>query len=217
MIGLFSNSIFPQRKEMYDLIKPHSKVICFSSSNIKWQINNPHEMMIEGRYFNEQYAPFREFGIDRGDFYIVTPYDTREFVHWKLEHSDLVVLLGGQMEDLTFTLKFYDVWDKLEGRDVIGISAGALVLCDKYYILPHIDDYYDWLDIEEGLGLVENYRLLVHFRDTKEHWANYLKVLGECLEGKGIPVALGDDEGILIDGKSIKYVGGSYEKCMGDI
>lgn len=211
MIGLFSNSIFPQRKEMRDLIKPHSKVICFSASDIKWQRNNLDEMYINGRYFNDQYAPFREFGIDRGDFYIVTPYDKKEFVHWKLEHSDLVVLLGGQMEDLECTLKFYEVWDKLEGRDIIGISAGALVLCDEYYILPHIDGYYNWHDKAKGIGLVQKYRLLVHFQDTKEHWDNYLRVLVGCLNGKGIPVILSDDEGILVNGNSIKYVGGAYE------
>ena len=211
MIGLFSNSIFPQRKEMRELIKPHSKVLCFSASDMQWQKKNVHELYINGRYFNEQYAPFREFGIDRGDFYIVTPYDNRNFVKWRLKHSDLVVLLGGQMENLIFRLKYYDVWGKLEGKNIIGISAGALVLCDKYYELPYVDDFYDKYDTVEGIGLVENYRLLVHFRDTKEHWDNYSFVLKECLKDKGIPVILGDDEGILIDGKSIKYVGGSYE------
>ena len=211
MIGLFSNSIFPQRKEMRELIKPHSKVLCFSASDIQWQKKNVDELLINGRYFNEQYAPFREFGIDRGDFYIVTPYDNRDFVKWRVEHSDLIVLLGGYMENLTFKLKYYDIWDKLEGKNIIGISAGALVLCDEYYILPNVDDYYVEHEIVEGIGLVENYRPLVHFRDTKEHWDNYSFVLKVCLKNKGIPIILGDDEGILIDGKSIKFVGGSYE------
>ncbi len=207
MIGLFSNSIFPQCKEMQELIKPHSKVLCFSASDMKWQKDNVQEMRIEGRYFNEQYAPFKEFGIDRGDFYIVTPYDNRDFVKWRLEHCDLVVLLGGQMENLTFRLKYYDIWDKLEGKDIIGISAGALVLCDKYYILPHIDDYYTEHEIVEGIGLVKDLRLLVHYDDkNKFHRDNLEYMLNDVKENEHI-ITLSDTEGLLV-GDTIIKIGG---------
>ena len=92
-------------------------------------------------------------------------------------------------------------------QNIIGISAGALILCDKYYILPNIDDYYTEHEIVEGIGLVKDLRLLVHYDDkNKFHQDNLEYMLNDVKEGERI-ITLSDTEGLLV-GDTIIKIGG---------
>lgn len=186
MIGLFSSMDFDTKSEdMKELIKPFSKVICFSASDWDWQIDNPQEFNIEGRYFNEQYAPFYDFGIQKEDFYIVNPNDTLEFVQWKFKQADLVVFLGGYMEELEFILNDYGLWNCMEfykdQKNFLGVSAGALIMLKKYDILPNVEEKYTEHHIEQGLGLVDDIRLIVHFDEKNKYHQENLNTMIETI------------------------------------
>lgn len=216
MILLTSNSVFrPTDYVMEDLIKPNSKIVAFSGSDLKWQRNNIDELLYDGYYFEEQYKPFREFGIQKEDFYIVTPEDNIEFVEFKVEKSDIIVLLGGYMESLETLLKFYRIWDKFDElqhrKNIIGISAGALVLCDEYYTTPHVDDYYEEYDLVKGIGLVEDMRILVHYdMNNKHHQDNLYYIMSDIIDSNRyeyteyFAVTLSDTQSVLVDDNGLE-------------
>lgn len=181
MIGLFSNNNWNYNEDTKKLIKPGDKVFAISASDFGWQSNNSQELMSEGKYFKEQYKPFRDFGVEIGDFYILNPKDKISFIYDKLHRADLVVLLGGSpyvlMELLTSLYDTNDIKEILESKRVIGISAGAMVLCDYFYITPNVDPEFKHFNKEKGLGIVNDVALLVHYdKNNVKHFINKLWV-----------------------------------------
>lgn len=113
----------------------------------------------------------------------------------ELRNAKLIYLLGGFPEYLGTTLKDSPAWqaalDAYQGGAVIaGSSAGAMVLCQRYY-------HPETGDVLEGLGLVRNVLVLPHHETFGKNWAPRLlpKLPGVSL--------LGIDErtGLLDDGK----------------
>lgn len=219
MIGLFSNDNFDTvgRSLMKRLIKPQSKVICFSASDIKWQKEHTEELMYDGKYFNERYRPFREYGVEKEDFYIVNPHDSEGFVKWKFKQADIVYFSGGDMLNLEILLKKYGLWYSMpfykNEKSFIGVSAGALISLEIYDVTPHVDENYTTYYKQKGLGLVNDIRLLVHFNKQKEEHMNNLEYVFKemindmCDTGNDYTlVALSDDQGVIIDNNGDWYV-----------
>jgi peptidase E len=75
----------------------------------------------------------------------------------QLRKTDVVYFRGGVTSTLISVLKECDGWDKeLEGKTIVGSSAGVNVLSRYYYSL-------DNLEVFEGLGILP-LKALVHFR-----------------------------------------------------
>ena len=218
MLGLFSNNNFNEiaRQELRNVINERAKVLCFSASDIEWQYNNRAESQPEGRYYGEQYAPFKDMGVKEDNFYIVHPTDDKEDVHNLFREADVIVLLGGFMEVLEQTLKYFDLWDmmKITGKHVIGISAGAFVSLDKYIVTPYVDMYYNDYYAAEGLGLLKNCRLLVHWhsdREEHQHILDYVvsETMEEMIDSQKdiIVITLSEEEGIIVKNGFMTMVG----------
>ena len=218
LLYLFSNNNFNliAKKEMQKIMTSNSKVLCFSGSDYKWQIENTKELSQGGRYYKEQYEPFKDLNIIEDNFYIVKPQDDKEIVKSKLHNCDIIFLAGGHMSVLEYILKQFEVWNllKIYDKHIIGVSAGALIQLDQYNVTPYIDKDYDYYEIYNGLGLIKNLRLIVHYHDDYDkHHEVFQRITDEIVEEMAISnkdimlVALSDSEGMLVNNNSIKFIG----------
>ena len=218
MLGLFSNNNFNEiaKHELKKVLNKRARVLCFSASDIEWQYNNRAESQPEGRYYSEQYAPFKDFGVKEDNFYIVHPTDDKEDIQNLFREADVIVLLGGFMEVLEQTLKHFDLWDimKVTGKHVIGTSAGAFIMLDKYIVTPYVDMYYNDYYTAEGLGLLKNCRLLVHWdknRDEHQEILDYVvdEVIEEMVDSQKdiMVITLSEEEGIIVKNGFMTMVG----------
>lgn len=218
LLYLFSNNNFNliAKKEMQKIMTSNSKVLCFSGSDYKWQIENTKELSQGGRYYKEQYEPFKDLNIIEDNFYIVKPQDDKEIVKSKLHNCDIIFLAGGHMSVLEYILKQFEVWNllKIYDKHIIGVSAGALIQLDQYNVTPYIDKDYDYYEIYNGLGLIKNLRLIVHYHDDYDkHHEVFQRITDEIVEEMSISnkdimlVALSDSEGMLVNNNSIKFIG----------
>ena len=229
MLFLFSNNNFNKyaKEELENIFTPETRVLCFSGANIRWQIDNKKELLQGGRYYEEQYAPFKDLGTNRDYFYIVHPSDEVDIIRAKFKYADVIFLAGGHMESLEILLKLFNLWNliKIVDKHIIGVSAGALIQLDKYNITPYIDPDYDYYDTCTGLGLLKDVRLIVHYRhDYDKHREILQHISAETAEemvetNKDIMiVALSDTEGIIVDEiegkKSIVFKGEWYYECL---
>ena len=210
MLFLFSNNNFDKyaKEELENIFTPETRLLCFSGSNIRRQIDNREELLQGGKYYEEQYAPFKSLGINKDYFYIVHPSDDVDIIRAKFKYADVIFLAGGHMESLEILLKEFDLWNliKIVDKHVIGVSAGALIQLDKYNITPYIDVDYDYYDTCTGLGLLKDVRLIVHYRhDYDKHREILQHISAETAEemsetNKDIMiVTLSDTEGIIVD------------------
>lgn len=210
MLFLFSNNNFDKyaKEELENIFTPETRVLCFSGSDIRWQTDNREELLQGGKYYEEQYAPFKSLGINKDYFYIVHPSDDVDIIRAKFKYADVIFLAGGHMESLEILLKEFDLWNliKIVDKHIIGVSAGALIQLDKYNITPYIDVDYDYYDTCTGLGLLKDVRLIVHYRhDYDKHREILQHVSAETAEemfetNRDIMiVTLSDTEGIIVD------------------
>ena len=209
MLFLFSSNDFSiAENEFKKVLNENTKVLCFSGADYNWQINNPKELLQGGNYYNEQYKPFERFNVYKDHFYIVHPNDDAKTIKSRFKYADVIFLAGGHMESLEILLKQFNLWNiiKISDKNVIGISAGALMQLEKYDITPYIDDDYDYYDTCKGLGLVKDLRLIVHYNNERKEHQEILQYLTDlvidemCETNKDIMVvALSDNEGIIID------------------
>ena len=210
MLFLFSNNNFDKyaKEELENIFTSETRVLCFSGSNIRWQMDNREELLQGGKYYEEQYAPFKSLGINKDYFYIVHPSDDVDIIRAKFKYADVIFLAGGHMESLEILLKEFDLWNliKIVDKHIIGVSAGALIQLDKYNITPYIDVDYDYYDTCTGLGLLKDVRLIVHYRHDYDKHREILQYISaetaeEMVEtNKDIMiVTLSDTEGIIVD------------------
>lgn len=210
MLALFSNNNFDKyaKEELESIFTPETRVLCFSGSDIRWQTDNRKELLQGGKYYEEQYAPFKNLGINKDYFYIAHPSDDVDIIRAKFKYADVIFLAGGHMESLEILLKEFDLWNliKIVDKHIIGVSAGALIQLDKYNITPYIDADYNYYDTCTGLGLLKDVRLIVHYRhDYDKHREILQHISAETVEemvetNKDIMiVTLSDTEGIIVD------------------
>lgn len=209
LLALFSSNDFSiAENEFKKILNENTKVLCFSGADMDWQINNPKELLQGGNYYNERYEPFKDFGVTEDHFYIVHPKDDKETIKSRFTYCDIIFLAGGHMCVLDQLLNNFGLWKliKMCDKHIIGVSAGALLQLDKYDITPYIDKDYDYYEVCEGLGLVKNLRLIVHYKDDYDKHHEIIQYLTDIIveemyeSNKDIMlIALSDNEGIVID------------------
>lgn len=223
MLLLFSNNNIDTaaREQLEKRINSNTKVLCFSGSLLIWQTLNPNEFKPEGNYFTQQFEPFKNLGVKEENFTIVHPLDNKQDVRDTFYESDIIVFLGGYMEALEDILIKFDLWITIQQKkyviekDYIGFSAGAMIMLDKYNITPYIDPEYNYYSIREGLGLLKDCRIIVHFNEEFElHQIVLNSVILNTIEEMAetnrdiITVALSDHEGIMYHNDELKVLYG---------
>ncbi len=199
--------------KLKQIIKPNMKVLYFTyASELKWQLEN-QDSLIYGDKRKELFRHWKNFGIEYGNF-IVAPFPKNKteirYIKEKIEKSDIIYFDGGFMENIKFVLELGGLWDYIlkykEDKIFMGSSAGALILQDKYHVTPHVDEYYDYFGVNEGLGVVQGYYVMPHFHnDNWYHKLNLVYCKVTTLRKKHF--ALGENGGVIIEGDNFKPFG----------
>ena len=194
--------------EVSKIIKPNMKVVCIPfASDLQWLLNGN-----KNEYFKRHYTPFSKFGIKRYNFYIAKIQDDYKFLKKKIRNADIVYFSGGYMENIMYHLrnKYMIRFLRLLKNDkiFIGESAGALVLEDKYIEVPHIEDHYKSFKKEEGISIVDNVEVIVHYDPNNEKHRENLEAV-KTMTKKPV-YALTDSAMIIVDNNKTLILGETY-------
>lgn len=190
-----------------DIIKPNMSIVCLPyACDIDYQFKECRkDLTYNGSFWNEHYNYFKEYGIDKGDFYVATPSDNIEFIKWKLDKADIIYFSGGSMKNLKFMLQALDLWDmikQLDNKIFIGESAGSLMLQRCYIVFTEegMPSYY------KGLGLVD-IDLFVHYdKNNINHNINF-----NTMTIFDTAYAISDEGCIVIKDNEITKIGEIFE------
>ena len=187
------------------IIKPFSRVVCipFACSPKFLFEKSDKEFSYDGDFYKQHYRHFEQY--DVSDFYIINPSDPIGFIEWKIDHCDIIYLSGGSMKVLKFMLQSFGLWDilrKIEGKVIIGESAGSLMLQKTYVVFAEngLPNYY------KGLDLVDT-DIFVHYeKDNRTHISNFdtMKIFDDTY-------ALPNNGGLIIEENKVTKVGIVYE------
>lgn len=188
-----------------EYIKPEMKVLCVPfASDLHWQLQGDYT-----EYKQQHFKVFNSFGINDDNIDILSIHDDMDTIIDKVLGSDIIFFSGGYMENAMYLLdkmKFnlllpFIKKDKL----VMGESAGALILQDIYYEVPHIEDAYKQYREKQGLGLISDYNIIVHYDENnpkhKEN-AKHVKNLNDR-----ITICLSDESIFIVDDNCIRFIG----------
>ncbi len=146
---------------------------------------------------------FRSLGASHIDLVPVTDKSSAEdpALAARVRAARLIYLLGGFPRHLGETLTNSLVWQAAleaykEGTVIAGSSAGAMVLCERYY-----DPYSSKL--LPGLNLLPNICVLPHHNNSGKHWVeNLTKLLPDS-----ILIGVDEQTGMIRDHKSWSVYG----------
>lgn len=144
------------------------RVLCiyFARPEHRWE-----DSYDEDQYMFRRVADERNIKIETS----LASYDMDDFAE-KIAASDVIFINGGMKGHLKETLLAFGLErfrQMIEGKTLVGISAGANILT-KYYYSMAIDG------IRSGTGLL-NIKLLTHYADDEPEKLNELKAFGEAL------------------------------------
>lgn len=159
----------------------------------------------KGKYYKQIVEPFIDLGISEENITFINYFeDTKDNMKRVIKSSDVVFLTGGLPDMAVEHVLEKDILSSInESKIVIGVSAGALMQLNNYYISPD-KDYPEFIYLK-GLGLIkENFYIGVHYAETDME-NNCIK---KALEEKTTTVyAIKDTGGIILDSDKIRLIG----------
>jgi len=172
------------------------------SNDMDWQSAYNKD---NGKYYNTIVLPFLSYGIKEENIEWVNYFkDTDENAKDKIRSSDILFFTGGLPDKMMHRLKEFDLISEIENfvGVIIGVSAGAMIQISDYHITPDKD--YDVFSYSEGLNLIRDFDIEVHYEET-EIEKNYInKVLNERVD---MVYAIKDTGGIIVDNNAITLLG----------
>lgn len=196
-----------------DIVKKYIKatdkvlIIPFSfgdriSNDKEWQNSYSKE---NGKYYNEVVAPFICYGIKEEDIEWINYFkDTKENAKDKVRNSDIIFFTGGLPDKMVKRLREFDLIDDIEGFTgvIIGSSSGAMIQIAEYHITQDAD--YNAFSYNEGLNLVKDFDIEVHYEGTEVQKESINKVLEDK---KDKIYAITNSGGVIFDNKKVTLLG----------
>ncbi len=132
-------------EELKEYIKPMSRVLYLPYANWNYLQDEKHFERLfgynEGREFLDVVNKLHTYGVQKEDIWVISPKDSLGFILEKMERADVIILSGGDPNQIMEHMPF-EVYEMLDEKEVIiGISAGSMVQCAIYYMYKdHEDD-----------------------------------------------------------------------------
>jgi len=149
-----------------------------------------------GTHYKEIVSPFLSYGIDENNIKWINQFkDSIDLMKEKIKKSDIIFFTGGYPDKMFDKLKKYDLIDILESFDgiMIGSSAGAMVQISEYHVTKDLD--YDRFDYYNGLDIIKDFDIEVHFENTELQNLSILR----CISEKKKPVySISNDGAVLV-------------------
>ena len=124
--------------------KPLSKVLVMPFANWEYLQDERHFRELfhydYGREFLDIEKKLRMYGIQKEDISVISPKDSVEFVLEKIKRADVILLTGGDPNQIAMHMPF-EVWEALDDVEIIvGVSAGSMIQCAVYYMHRDYED-----------------------------------------------------------------------------
>ena len=149
-----------------------------------------------GTHYKEIVSPFLSYGIDENNIKWMNQFkDSIDLMKEKIKKSDIIFFTGGYPDKMFDKLKKYDLIDILESFDgiMIGSSAGAMIQISEYHVTKDLD--YDRFDYYNGLDIIKDFDIEVHFENTELQNLSILR----CISEKKKPVySISNDGAVLV-------------------
>lgn len=119
-----------------------------------------------GEKYDNILRPFLSYGLKEKEIVWLNYFDKQTDFHRLLADAEVLFFTGGMPEKAIARMRSLCIEnDVINSSAVIaGASAGAMLQLQRYHITP--DEDYDSYEICNGLGLVRDLDLEVHFLDT---------------------------------------------------
>ncbi|MBO5006510.1 MAG: Type 1 glutamine amidotransferase-like domain-containing protein [Clostridia bacterium] len=198
-------------------IKPHHKVavIAFSFRESRVKNLSDWDFLYGGkssRFYSGLTGALSAYGIKEENIQFLNYFtDTKETAAEKIRSADILYFLGGLPDKMYERLKEFDLLDVIMKHNgiVMGYSAGAVIQLAQYHLSP--DDDYPALGYYEGLPMLRDFYIEVHYENTDIQNAAIKSVLKEKKKtvyafslGKGAIIAENGEIQLLGDVKTFK-------------
>ncbi|MCD4826349.1 MAG: Type 1 glutamine amidotransferase-like domain-containing protein [Acholeplasmataceae bacterium] len=194
--------------ELKDIIKSEFRVCIIAFSFFDKHINSKEAYDLYykkgGEYYQKMIDSFAPYGIKENQISWVYYYDdTKEMAHKKINEVEIIYFPGGSPDLMMKRIIEFDLKELLESKDkiFIGSSAGAMIQFDDYHISKDVD--YDCFSLQEGLSLINEFIVEVHYRRRKTQKSALRKM--HRLTHKNI-YGIPDDGAIIYHNKEIKTI-----------
>ena len=130
--------------------------------------------------------------------------DTKEEAKGKIRNSNIIFFTGGFPEKSMERLKEFDLIEEIRNFSgvIIGSSAGAMIQIAEYHITP--DEDYQIFSYNEGLNLIKNFDIEVHYEGNEVQKCYINKVLNEKTD---TVYAITDTGGIIVEHLKVVLLG----------
>lgn len=157
------------------------------------------------KYYKDIVNPFLSYGIIEENIKWVNYFeDTQESVKEKIKNSNIIFFTGGLPDKMMKRLKEFDLIKDIENYSgiVMGCSAGAMIQIAEYHITP--DEDYDAFSYNNGLDLIKDFDIEVHYKETDKEKESIKRVIKEKL--KNI-YAMKNNGGIIVNNNKVELLG----------
>ncbi|MDR2867327.1 MAG: Type 1 glutamine amidotransferase-like domain-containing protein [Acholeplasmatales bacterium] len=155
-------------------------------------------------FFRDMKDNFRLYGILEEDISFIDFYDwTPQEAIEELQAAQIIFLPGGSPTQLYERLKEFKLVDPqlYQNKIIIGSSAGAMVQLDYYHI--SVDRDYDHYQEHQGLGLIKNFKIEVHYKAKFSTWIAIRRSYKKFHK----PILLmANGSGIVVDNQRLTYI-----------
>ena len=209
--GIIGDQMMVQ--ELNEIIKADHKVCILAFSFFEKHIKSKgaYDLYYKpgGEYYQKMVDAFMPYGISEANISWIYYFDDKTAsAKSKLNEADIIYFPGGSPDKMMERINEFNIKEHLEKQDkiFIGSSAGAMIQFDEFHISPDMD--YHCFALEEGLSLINEFIIEVHYRRRKKQKSSLRKM--HRLTHKDIYV-IPDDGAVIYHNQNIKTVGTAYQ------
>lgn len=194
--------------QLKDIIKKEDKVCILALSFFDKHISSKEAYDLYykkgGEYYQKMIDSFAPYGIKESQISWVYYFDdTKESAKQKISNADIIYFPGGSPDQMMNRIIEFELKEHLESQDkiFIGSSAGSMIQFEDYHISKDLD--YDCFSLQEGLNLINDFIVEVHYRRRKKQKSALRKM--HRLTHKNI-YGIPDNGAIIYDKKKITLI-----------
>jgi cyanophycinase len=195
-------------EQLSNIIKKEHKVCILAFSFFDKHINSKasYDAYYKkgGEYYQKMIESFAPYNINENQITWVYYFDdTKESAKQKISAADIIYFPGGSPDQMMTRIIEFELKEHIESQDkiFIGSSAGAMIQFEDYHISKDID--YDCFSLQDGLSLIDEFIIEVHYRRRKKQKSALRKM--HRLTHKNI-YGIPDDGAIIYDKKNIRLI-----------
>lgn len=177
MINILTSKTIYTNEHIKEILKeyitPNKKIAVIAFSFFEYDYSQHNYLKSYSKEFGMWYDhivnPLLSYGIkEKNISFVLYQKDTKEEAIKKIDEADIIFLPGGAPDLFIKRLEEYDLvtYLKKQNKIFMGPSAGSMIQFNWFHISKDRD--YHKFGIYDGLGLIEDFGIEVHFNKRKQ-------------------------------------------------